>query len=92
MPSSPMGKTLNLDLSQAALNLSKTPSNQNFRSKIGFDRPHTAMQNIDQMRNKNEYLRIKNEGENSKIQLGNERRIGLGTPMGGNGTDYRTNY
>lgn len=52
------------------------------------------MQNVDQIRSKNDYLRIKNEGENSKIQLGNERRTGLGTPMGGGGgsTDYRNNY
>lgn len=75
-----------------------TPQHGGFRSKAGFDRPQTTIDisAMGRMRGKGEYLRNKNDSENSKIQMGTEKRLRQpsASPIGGGGaaTDYRNNY
>ena len=75
-----------------------TPQHGGFRSKAGFDRPQTTIDisTMGRLRGKGEYLSNKHGSENSKIQMGTEKRLRQpsASPIGcgGGATDYRNNF
>jgi hypothetical protein len=103
--SSPLGaggRTFNLDAAQNTLAATSnhfvmTPQH-GYRTKFGFDRPQTTIDasGISHIRRGADYNKNKYEGENSKIQMGTEKRLRQpsASPIGGGAgaTDYRTNF